>query len=99
MRHQSQKRFWGIFVGISQHQKGYLIHVHSTRKVVSSHDVVFDRKKISALSYMSRPYSEAIVTQPEVWYIPYTTSYHKQTGDIITFPQFEDGYLVGNECM
>ena len=40
MRHQAQKGFRGIFVGISQHQKGYLVYVPSTRKVISSYDVV-----------------------------------------------------------
>ena len=29
MRHQAQKRFCGIFVGIAQHQKGYLVYVPS----------------------------------------------------------------------
>ena len=42
MRHQSQKGFCSIFVGITQHQKGYLIYVPSTWKIFSSHDVVFD---------------------------------------------------------
>ena len=35
--------------------------------------------------------------QPAVSYILYTTSSHEQTGDIITFLQFEEGNLVGNE--
>ena len=26
----------------------------------------------------------------------YATSYHEQTGNIITFSQFEEGYLVEN---
>ena len=42
MRHQAQKGFRGIFVGIPQHQKGYLVYIPSTRKVVLSYDVVFD---------------------------------------------------------
>ena len=33
----------------------------------------------------------------EVLYIPYTTSFYEQTGDIITFAQFEEGDLVENE--
>ena len=41
MRHQAQKGFCGIFVGIPQHQKGYLVYVPSTRNVISSYDVVF----------------------------------------------------------
>ena len=36
MHHQSQKGFCGIFVGIPQHQKGYLIYV-------SSHDMLFGK--------------------------------------------------------
>ena len=34
IRHQSQNCFCGIFLGIPQHQKGYLIHVPSTPKIV-----------------------------------------------------------------
>ena len=41
MRHQAQKFFRGIFVGIPQHQKGYLVYVTHTRKILSSYDVVF----------------------------------------------------------
>ena len=41
MRHQAQKGFHGIFVGIPQHQKGYIVYVPSTRKIISSYDVVF----------------------------------------------------------
>ena len=40
MRHQAQKGFRGIFVGIPEHQKGYLVYVPSTRKVISSYDVL-----------------------------------------------------------
>ena len=36
MRHQAQKGFRDIFVGIPQHQKGYLVYLTSTRKVISS---------------------------------------------------------------
>ena len=42
MHHQVQKCFHGIFVGIPQHQKGYLVYVPSTRKIISSYDVVFN---------------------------------------------------------
>ena len=35
--------------------------------------------------------------QPELLYISYTTSFHEQTGDIITFAQFEEGILLENE--
>ena len=36
IRHQAQKGFCGIFVGILEHQKGYLVYVPSTRKVILS---------------------------------------------------------------
>ena len=42
MRHQSQKGFCGIFVGIPEHKNGYLVYVPSTRKIISPYDVVFD---------------------------------------------------------
>ena len=48
MRHQAQKGFRGIFVGIPQHQKGYLVYIPSTRKVISLYDVVFDESVSSA---------------------------------------------------
>ena len=57
MLHQSQKGFCGIFVGIPQHQKRYLVYVPSTRKVISSYNVVFDESFSSASSYTSQPYS------------------------------------------
>ena len=56
MRHQAKKWFYGIFVVIPQHQKGYLVYVHSSRKIISSYDVVFDKSFSSALAYKSQPY-------------------------------------------
>ena len=88
--------FCGIFVGIPQHQKGYPIYIPSKHKIVSSCDVVFDKTFYSVLSYMSRPYSEALTIRPSVLYIPYTTSSYEQKGDIITFSQFEEVNLVEN---
>ena len=58
MRHQEQKYFRGIFVGIPQHQNGYLVHVSHKRKIVSSYDVAFDEILSSELTYTSQPYSE-----------------------------------------
>ena len=57
MRPQSQKGFRGIFVGIPQHQKEYLVYVTSTKKVIFSYDVLFDERFSSALAYTSQPYS------------------------------------------
>ena len=70
MCHQAQKGFRGIFVGISQHQNGYLVYVPSTRKVISSYDVVFDESFSSALSYTLRTYAEAMAMRPTVTYTP-----------------------------
>ena len=74
MRHQGQKGFRGIFVGIPEHQKGYIVYVPSTIKVISSYDVVFDEIISSALSYTSRPYSEVTSMRLAVTYTPYATS-------------------------
>ena len=99
MRHQSQKHFWGIFVGISQHQKGYLIYVPSTCKIVSSNEVAFDEFVFSALSYTSRTHSEALIMRSEVSDILYAASSHEKTGNIITFAQFEEGNVVETNIM
>ena len=50
MRHQAKKEFCGIFVGIPEHQKGYLVYVPSSRKIIFSYDVVFDESFSIALS-------------------------------------------------
>ena len=54
MRHQAQKGFHGIFVGIPHNQKGYLVYVLQKRKIVSSYNVVFDEGFSSDLAYMSQ---------------------------------------------
>ena len=94
IRHQPQKIFCGIFVGIPEQQKGYLVYVPSTRKVISSYDVVFDESFSSAFAYTSRPYSEAMAMYPAVTYIPYAAYSKEQTGDVITFTQFEEGNIL-----
>ena len=65
--------------------------VPNTRKIISSCHIVFDENISSTLSYTSRPYSEAMVMRPEMTYTPYATSSKEQTGNVITFAQFEDG--------
>ena len=78
MRHQAQKGFRGIFVGIPEHQKGYLVYLPSTRKVIYSYDVVFDESFSSVLSYTSRPYSEAKAMRPAMMYTLYDTATRKK---------------------
>ena len=94
MRHQSKKGFHGIFVGILEHQKGYLVYVPSIRKIISSYDVVFDESFSSALPYTSRPYSEAMAMRLSVMYISYGTFLREQADDIITFAQFEEENIL-----
>ena len=94
MRHQTQKGFRGIFVDIPEHQKGYLVYVPSTRKIIFSYDVVFDESFSSELAYTSQPYSEALAMRPSVTYTPYATSWKEQTGDVIIFAQFEEWNIL-----
>ena len=98
MRHQAQKGFHGIFVGIPQHQKVYLVYVPSSRKIISSYDVVFDESLSSAIAYTSQPYSEAMAMRPDVTYTPCSASSIDKTGDIITFAQFEEGNILAKNC-
>ena len=69
------------------------MYVPITRKIISSYDVVFDESFSSALPYTSPPYSEAMAMRPEVTYTPYGTSSIEQTGNVITFAQFEEGNI------
>ena len=48
----------------------------------------------SALSYTPRPYAEAMAMCPTVTYTPYATSSKEQTGNVITFAQFEERNLL-----
>ena len=70
------------------------MYVPSTRKVILSYDVVFEESFSSALSYTSQPYSEAMAMRLAVTYTLYATSSKEQTGDVITFAQFEEGNLI-----
>ena len=74
MRHQSQKGFHGILVEIPQHQKGYIVYVPSTRKLINLYNVVFDESLSSMLAYTSQPYSEAMDMRLDVSYTPCATS-------------------------
>ena len=91
MRHQPQKGFRGIFVGIPDNQQGYEVYIPATRQTIPSHDIVFDESFFSALSFTSRPYYEAMAMRPSVSYTPFATSSKEQTGNVITFAQFEEG--------
>ena len=97
-RHQAQKGFCGIFVGITQHQKLYLVYIPSTRKRIPSYDVVFGEIFSITLAYTSQPYSEAMVMRPAVTYTPCATSLRGETGNIIMFAQFEEGNILTKTC-
>ena len=98
MCHQAQKGFYSIFVGIPLHQKGYIVYVPQTRKIISSSDVVFDESFSITLAYTSLPYSEDMYMLMVVTYTPYVTYSKEQTGDIITFALFEEDNLLSETC-
>ena len=94
----SMESFCGIFIGISQHQKGYLVYVPSKRRIVFSYDVVLDESFSSALVYTSQPYSEAMVMRLAVTYTPCAKSSMEKTGGIIPLAQFEEGNILTKTC-
>ena len=55
---------------------------------------MFEKSFSSALSYTSRMYAEAMAMSPAVTYTPYAMSSKEQTGDVISFAQFEEGNLI-----
>ena len=70
------------------------MYIPSTRKITLSYNVVFDKSFSSELSYTSQLYSETMAMSPAVTYTPYATSSIEQTGDVITFAQFEEGNIL-----
>ena len=90
MRHQAQKGYRGIFVGMPENQEGYLCYVPSIRNTVTSYDALFDKTFSSALAYSEKPYHDAMSMRPGVSFIPCVTDTREQTGDVITFAQFEE---------
>ena len=48
MCHWSQKGFWGIYVVNPKNQNRYLVYIPITGKIVSLHDIVFDKTSSSA---------------------------------------------------
>ena len=59
---------------------------------------MFDESLSITLAYTSQPYSEAMIMRLAVMYTPYGTSSREQTGDIITFTQFEEGNILAKTC-
>ena len=74
------------------------MYVTSTRKIISSYDVVFDESFSSTLAYTSQPYAEAMAMCPAVSYIPCATYSKEKTGNIITFAQFKERNLLSESC-
>ena len=70
------------------------MYLPRTIKVISSYNVVFDESFSSVLSYTSQPYSEVMAMRPVVTYTLYAKSSKEQTGDVITFSQFEEGNVL-----
>ena len=66
------------------------MYIPSTRKIISSYDVVFNECFSSALEYISQPYSDAMAMPLAVTYTPSATSSMKKNGNIIMFAQFEE---------
>ena len=93
MCHQAQNCFCVIFVGITQHQKGYIVYVPSTRRIISSYDVFYESFS-SALEYTSQSYSESMVMRLVVTYTPCTLSSRGKTGNIVMFTFFEEGGIL-----
>ena len=94
MRHQEQNGFRGIFFGIPYHQKGYLVYVPGTRKIISLYDIVFYESSSIVLAYTSQTYAENMAMRLALSYSLSATSSKVKNGNLITFVQFEEGNLL-----
>ena len=89
IRYQAQKGVCGIFDGIPQHKKGYLVYVPHKWKIISFYNVVSDKSFSSSLTYTSQQYAEDMAMRPAVSYITYATFSRGESDYIFTFSQFE----------
>ena len=55
-------------------------------------------RESSTFAYKSQPYSEAMVMHLVVTCTPFSMSIREQTGNIITFVQFEEGNTLTKTC-
>ena len=74
------------------------MYIPSTRKKISSYNVLFDKIFSNALAYRSRPYSEAMAMRPAVMHTLDATSLNEQTRNLITFAHFEEGNILTESC-
>ena len=96
MCHQSQNVFMVSLLEF--HSIKSPVYVQGKRKIISSYDVVFYKNFSSVLVYTSLPYSEAMAMRLAVMYTSCAQYLMEQTGDIITFTQFEEGYILTKTC-
>ena len=66
------------------------MYIPSSRKIISSYDVVFDESFSSELAYTPRPYSEAMDMRLSVTYTPYAASSNCVNMTILPVFSFED---------
>ena len=70
------------------------MYVPSSRRIISSYDIVFNESFSIALEYTLQPYTEAMTIRTAVTYTPNVTSLREQTGNMITSAQFEEGNIL-----
>ena len=73
-------------------KKGILCTYHAQKK--SPYDVFISDISSSALAYTPQTHAEAVDMRLTVSYPPDATSSIDQTGNVITFAQFEEGNLL-----
>ena len=65
--------------------------MYHTQGIKYLHMMLFLMRFFLVRWHMSQPYAEAMDMHPAVSYTPYAISSRGETGNIITFAQFEEG--------
>ena len=87
-----------MFVGFDEYTSGYLVYIPSIQNVVTSVDVIFDKKFITALAYKNRIFREALLTRPLTETFNFNKN-NKKTGDITSsyLPPTNSNYEIEEE--
>ena len=81
-----QRGIRGVHVGFPLNQAGYLVFVPATHQLVTFNDINFDEQFITAVTYMAKPFQDALAMQMLGQFNdPYCEQ--EQTGDTKSFKE------------
>jgi len=93
---QTQRGIRGIFVSMTDNQKGYLFYSPGSRQLYISGDITFDETFSSTIATTWRPHRDNLALHPVTSSIPDVSTTLEHTGDVTTTlpPDVEEGEII-----